>query len=92
MEKSNEQKGKDDAPSQNKEYRIIINGREHVFEGKKISYEEVVRLAYGKNGDMSYTVSYSKGDDQKPKGTLVPSEEVRVKDGMIFNVTPTYKS
>jgi hypothetical protein len=88
----NESKG---APGQNKEYNIIVNGRPKVHQGKWITFEQVVELAFGASGNDGrtiYTITYSKGEDSKPKGTLTTGEKVRVKDGMIFNVTPTNKS
>ena len=89
-------KNKDDdhAPGQNKEHKIIVNGREKTFVGKEISFTEVVELAFGTTGDVNtiYTVTYSKGEHHKPKGTLVKGESTKVKDGMIFNVTATSKS
>jgi hypothetical protein len=39
-----------------------------------------------------YTVTYRKGEGHKPEGTLTEGERVKVKDGMIFNVTATDKS
>lgn len=93
---SNEHSNQDQAPGQNKEYDIIVNGRPKTFNGKKISYEEVVILAYGEdafNDDrFEYTVTYSKGHQDNLKGSLVRGESVRVKDGMIFNVKRTIRS
>jgi hypothetical protein len=37
-------------------------------------------------------VAYSRGDNNKPQGTLVPGESVKAKDGMVFDVTPTNRS
>ena len=39
-----------------------------------------------------FTVTYRRGEGKKPEGTLVDGESVKVKDGMIFNVTATNKS
>jgi hypothetical protein len=39
-----------------------------------------------------YTITYRRGHGQKPEGTLVDGQSVKLKDGMIFNVTPTDKS
>ena len=39
-----------------------------------------------------FTVTYTRGEGHKPQGTLVEGETVKVKDGMIFNVTATDKS
>lgn len=74
---------------------IIINGREFEVEKKKISFEEVVKLSfeeYYPNENTAYTVSYSKGEDKKPKGQIVAGDNVMVKEGMIFNVSRTNKS
>jgi hypothetical protein len=59
---------KDEAPGQNKEVIIIVNGREKKFSGKEISFKEVVVLTFGtyeENENIVYTVSYSKGEDKK---------------------------
>jgi hypothetical protein len=77
------------------ECKIFVNSREKTFSGKMISYEQVVQLAFDRadNTDQTvYTVTYSKGDDKKPQGSLVPGDSVHVKCGMIFNVTKTDKS
>jgi Multiubiquitin len=39
-----------------------------------------------------FTVTYRRGEGNKPEGTLVEGETVKVKEGMIFNVTATDKS
>ena len=62
---------------------------------KKISFEEIIELAFGnyiQNENTTYTVSYSKGENKKPKGQLVAGDKVMIKDGIIFNVSRTNKS
>lgn len=82
------------APGQNKKTMIVVNGREREFTGHKISYEQVVALAYPgetPGGDTSvYTVSYANlhGKD----GTLAAGQETQVHKGMVFNVTKTNRS
>lgn len=91
----NNGKGKDDAPGQNKEFKILVNAREKIWKEKKITFEEVVTLAFGsvsQDPNVSYTVTYKKGDNGKPEGIMVKGDEVRVKDGMRFNVTQTNRS
>ena len=81
--------------NQEREFNIIVNGRPKVHDRRGISFEKVVELAFGKSGNDGrtvYTVTYSKGPRKNPKGTLAQGEVVRVKNGMIFNVTPTDKS
>ena len=78
-----------------KEYTVIVNGREKTFTEKKISFVQVVQLAFNTtdvDGNIAYTVTYKKGEGKKPKGVMVKGDEVKVKSGMIFNVTATDKS
>jgi hypothetical protein len=74
---------------------IIVNGRPKVVEDKRLSFEEVVRLAFPDavfGPDFEYTVTYTKGPFDNHEGTLIPGQAVKVKEGMIFNVTQTNKS
>ena len=78
-----------------KEVTIIVNTREKTWNKKEISYEEVIVLAFGSysnDENVVYTVTYSKGPDSHHEGSLVKGDSVKVKDGMIFNVTQTNKS
>lgn len=78
-----------------KEFTIIVNTREKTWADKKISHEEVIKLAfdvYSDNENIVYTVTYAKGEGKKHEGSLVKGESVPVKDGMIFNVTQTDRS
>ena len=83
-----------EAHGQNKEVSIIVNGRQKIFTEKKITFQQVVELAFGnyiERDSLIYTVTYSKGEDKK-EGTMLKGDIVHVKDGMIFNVTSTDKS
>ena len=78
-----------------KVYHIIVNGQQKTITTKTVSYEEVVELAFpdpitGPN--IIYTVGYEDGPHHNPSGSLMPGGKVNVKDGMIFDVTPTDKS
>jgi hypothetical protein len=86
---------KDEAPGQNKEFDIIVNAREKKWFDKKISFEQVVVLAFGifeSNDSTSYTITYKRGEDKKPEGSIVIGDIIPVKDKMIFNVSKTNKS
>lgn len=81
------------APGQNKTHIIIVNGRPREVIGQKISYEEVVKLAFPDdvaNQDTDYTVTYA--NPHGKDGTLVAGQETNVKEGMVFNVTKTNRS
>ena len=92
---NNKAGGNVNAPGQNKEYKILVNAREKIWTEKKITFNDVVVLAFGTistDPNVSYTVTYKKGDNNKPEGIMVKEEEVKVKDGMRFNVTQTNRS
>jgi hypothetical protein len=78
-----------------KTYTIFVNGQKKVVTTKTVTFEEIVKLAYptpptGEN--ILYTVSYEDGPHANPQGSLKAGGSVKVKDGMIFNVTATDKS
>jgi len=84
------------AQGHTKEVPIIVNGRPRVVEKAEISFEEIVRLAYPNaqldNPDFEYKVTYTKGHSDNQEGTLIKGKSVKVKEGMIFNVSETNKS
>lgn len=47
---------------------------------------------YPQHQDITYTVKYRNGHGNRPEGTLVKGESVRVKDGEIFSVSETGQS
>ena len=81
--------------SKEKEYTILVNAREKVWNDKIISFDQVVILAFGaisNDPNVSYAITFKKGDNNKPEGIMVKGDEVKVKDGMRFNVTQTNRS
>lgn len=77
------------------EFIIIVNAREKEWKEPNISFEQMVVLAFGSydnNPNKGYTVTYSRGWEPKPEGTMVKGSTVRVKNKMIFDVTATDKS
>lgn len=78
-----------------KSYRIYVNGQEKVVTTKFVTYAEIVALAFPNpptGPNIIFTVGYEDGPHQNPSGSLMPGQRVRIKDGMIFDVTPTDKS
>jgi len=74
---------------------IIINGTAKSVEKERLSFDEIVALAYETppTGDgVQFTIQYTKGHSDKPKGTLVEGQSVKVKERMEFDVTPTNRS
>jgi len=90
-----EEQKPNDPPGQDKQFTIVVNAREKTFTGREISFNQVVELAFGSvspNPNIVYTVTYKRGEGSKPEGSMEKGDTVKVKDGMIFNVTQTDKS
>lgn len=84
-----------EAPGQNKELNIFINGRPKEITGREITFRQVIELAFGEfsdNPDRVYTVTYKKGEGKKQEGSMVEGDVVKIKEGTIFNATQTDKS
>lgn len=74
---------------------IIVEGSPHEWPKDEITYAEVVTLEvpdYAQHPEISYSVTYKRGHGNKPEGILSPGMSVKVKEGMIFNVSPTGQS
>ena len=92
---NNSQENKHQEQGHNKEFIIIVNGRQKIETRKELSFADVIALAFenpptGEN--IIFTVTYRRGEGNKPEGTLIEGETVKIKDEMIFNVTATDKS
>lgn len=74
---------------------IVVEGTPHPWPKGEITYAEVVTLEvpdYAQHPEITYSVKYKNGHGNKPEGILAPGGSVRVKDGMIFNVSETGQS
>lgn len=78
-----------------KDVTIVVNGTQKTVQKDDISFTEIVHLAFENPpyGDKTlFTITYRRGHGNKPEGILAEGESVKVKDGMIFDVTATDKS
>ncbi len=78
-----------------KNYTIYVNGQKKVVTTKTVTFDQIVKLAYPTppTGDnILYTISYEDGPPANPQGSLQEGGKVKVRNGMIFNVTATDKS
>ena len=74
---------------------IIVNTREREWAKKRISFEDLVAIAYPvppTGTCIVYTVTYFDGPPHKPEGTLTAGQSVKVVDRMAFSVKFTDKS
>jgi len=82
-------------PAQPRKYIIIVNGQKKTVTTKKVSFDEIVKLAFPtppQGANILYTVSFEDGPRINPQGSLKEGQSVFVKNWMIFNVTATDKS
>lgn len=76
------------------EVTIVVNGRKKMVDEKEISFDEVVALAFDEppsGPNVVITVAYRHAHGDK-SGTLEEGQSIKVKEGMIFDVTATDKS
>ena len=80
---------------------IVVNGREKIIPESELSpdgelsFEQVLNLAFDPpphGPNIVFTMSYRNGAGRPPEGRLVAGQSVKVKDGTVFNVTPTDRS
>jgi hypothetical protein len=74
---------------------IIVDGVPHEWRKPIITYAEVVTLydpTYPQHPEITYSVKYKRGPNHKSEGTLAEGAAVRVKEGMVFNVSRTGQS
>lgn len=90
---SNECNNLDSNCEKNKSYNVIVNGEENTVNSKEISFDELTKLSnLGESNITTFTITYRRGTGNKPEGSLVEDESVKIKNGMVFNVIATDKS
>lgn len=78
-----------------KEITIFVNTRKREVKTKKLTFNQVVALAFDPvptGPNIMFTITYRNGPRKNPEGELLEGQNVRIKDRMIFDVTPTDKS
>lgn len=77
------------------ETTVVVNGRNRTVTEDELAYQQVAGLAYDpvpSGPNIVITITYRRGHGNKPEGSLLPGDTVKVKEGMIFNVSVTDKS
>ena len=86
---------KDDHFYSQKAVTISVNGEPHETMETRLSFEDLVKIAYPvpPTGEIiEFTITYRNGPSVNPKGTLTAGHTVKIKNKMIFDVTPTDRS
>ncbi len=82
-------------PEEARSVTIIVNTRPKTVLARRLTFMELIRLAFevpptGEN--VAFTVSYRKGPKWRPEGSLLEGGKIRIREGMVFNVSATDKS
>lgn len=78
-------------PSNDKTYSIVVNAVMETWSDHRITYEQVVQLAFpGSGSDILFGVTYA--NEHGHDGSLAPEQNTEVKDDMVFNVVKTNRS
>jgi hypothetical protein len=78
-----------------KEITIVVNGTEHATQEQELTFEQLVEIAYGhppEGGTIVYSITYERGQGNKPEGDLAPGETLKLKKEMLINVERTDRS
>jgi hypothetical protein len=75
---------------------IFVNAEPKEIDDRELTYHDVLMLEYNGHpptGDNWYIqVSYSRGPEENPQGTLTRGHSVKTKEGMAFRVRATDRS
>jgi|ERR1017187_8640566 hypothetical protein len=74
--------------------RIHVNGEPKIVKGPKVTFDEIVRLAFPKveSDTVGYKVMFTHGPEGHREGSLAKHQSVNVCNGMRFDVQHTHKS
>jgi hypothetical protein len=77
-----------------RETEIIVNARKRTVKGDKVSFEEIVQLAFpgSHEPNVAFSMTFRHAASEPHAGEFGPGGHVKVKDGTIFNVTKTVRS
>ena len=82
-------------PDQDKNYDIIVNGRQKTVSSDEVTFNDVVKLALDpvpSDPSIIFHVLYSNSAGRPSAGKLFAGGTVKVQDGTVFNVSKTKKS
>jgi hypothetical protein len=76
---------------------VVINGRKVLLDRPDVTFEDLVGFAFPGTdltsaSSRALTVTYRRGPPDRPEGSLLSQEAIRVQRGEVFNVSATNKS
>lgn len=96
MEQAIKKQENDHEHETRRQFNVIFNGRSKLVTKRELTFEEIVALTYDNQPpagpNLVFTVTYRRAEGHKPEGSLVEGQSIKMKEGMIFNVSVTDKS
>ncbi|WP_420334936.1 multiubiquitin domain-containing protein [Roseibium sp.] len=80
---------------ENQTVDVVLNGEVTSIEKGRLSFSDLAKLAFPKlfgQALICFTVSFSRGPKRRREGVLLQGDNIRVVEGMVFNVSATDKS
>ena len=78
------------------EFRIIVNGTEHMVAKPLLTFAEIVKIAFPNQApdpNVIFSITFEHADSKPHQGTLAEGGSVTAKKrGTVFDVTPTNRS
>lgn len=75
---------------------IIVNGKPRSVTAEKMTFDELVNLAYNNNPPsalgVNFVVTYQRVRPSESEGSLVEGQSIEIEKGMIFDVYHTDNS
>ena len=74
---------------------VIVNGRKKEVKERTLSFDEIVGIAFDPvptGPNIMFTITYKHGPHANPEGSLQEGGTIKIKEGIIIDVTPTDKS
>ena len=81
--------------SNKNEFSIIVNGEQKTETKQTVNFEEVLSLAFPPPRSIpskDYSITFKNAASMPQNGQLDLGNKVEIKNGTIFDVTPTNKS
>ena len=78
-----------------KVFTIIVDTEPKEVTKNRLTFDDVVKLAFEtppSGPNILITVDYGMGPPENPQGSLQKGQSVRIKNGMVFDVTATDRS
>lgn len=83
------------APMKHHEVAIIVNGQQKHVTIRRLTFSELVALAFNPiptGPNILFTITYENGPHANPHGELLTGGSLKIRGGMIFNVSCTDRS